>query len=810
MAGSEKKKADEKKAGKFKVFNTTMSLNTASTLPKLSLEILELIKTAQSQNGLRHNDYSRYHIYCTRKLRRLRSAKKIDFTHAPAKGQGKKGSFAQNELTPDVVTDPRHLMIALFNAERAWASAMEIQQEESSGEKNADSHSHLLSRLRKAAKWADLLQELCLVRCDARSGLEAEAYCAWIKSALSLVTSDWQGGLEHLGRCSAIYSQLKEVAAHRRRELFAARLSEIEPSERYCRYQAMRKQGKKASEAAAASALQIGSGSVDLRNKIDQALAEHQVVSLQGGDGVSAIAWRRTLLPVRSEKLRKGLSAAQDKASQLAAILASVPLPAASGDGTSMSPGMHTNTNSETVVAIETAFLELFSMYEDVSKIALTESARLTRIGQEAQAADNLAIDAYAKFLRLRYQYDRHLISINNAAASFYATEANLKNPSASTEGATGIASVVSSKKNATSKKRKMYATSLGNSNTLNPAALSSVWNNSFLHRVLSKSGKHGENEATGVSPAEEAAASSALEVVQWYDRAKVVIEEMNALAGGNDAETVAVNKAISFPVDLDLVACIKARTLSLLAWRAFFLALSCQHKRRFVDSSDLMERAEERSNAASEAYSECQIVKQGTGSVVRVSVPSVSMFPDAPLDSTASSTLPPPVYARFALSGVSNQELSALTGLRTLSSRRSISIRAAGLLESLASRIRSDADVSSLYINGLLKLGGDSVSGEASLSKSPLPIKLERSDRVQTLVERESFASTLSAVGDAPGDVLSISYHPAAPQPLVALPVKPIVLDLAFAGVPEPVEVVQTSSGGEGGFFSSFFGGSK
>jgi len=92
--------------------------------------------------------------------------------------------------------------------------------------------------------------------------------------------------------------------------------------------------------------------------------------------------------------------------------------------------------------------------------------------------------------------------------------------------------------------------------------------------------------------------------------------------------------------------------------------------------------------------------------------------------------------------------------------------------------------------------------------------MKLERSDRAQTLIERESNASTLSAVGDSPGDVLSISHHPSAPQPLVTLPVKPIVLDLAFAGVPEPVEVQQQQqqpeSKGEGGFFTSFFGGSK
>lgn len=35
---------------------------------------LLLLKSAQSQNGLRHNDYGRYHHYCVRKMHRLRKA----------------------------------------------------------------------------------------------------------------------------------------------------------------------------------------------------------------------------------------------------------------------------------------------------------------------------------------------------------------------------------------------------------------------------------------------------------------------------------------------------------------------------------------------------------------------------------------------------------------------------------------------------------------------------------------------------------------------------------------------------------------
>jgi len=41
------------------------------------LSTLLLIKASQNQNGLRHQDYSRYHKYCVRKVHRLRKTLKI-------------------------------------------------------------------------------------------------------------------------------------------------------------------------------------------------------------------------------------------------------------------------------------------------------------------------------------------------------------------------------------------------------------------------------------------------------------------------------------------------------------------------------------------------------------------------------------------------------------------------------------------------------------------------------------------------------------------------------------------------------------
>ncbi len=43
----------------------------------IDVDILILVKSAQNQNGLRHNDYARYHHYCIRKLHRMRKSLKF-------------------------------------------------------------------------------------------------------------------------------------------------------------------------------------------------------------------------------------------------------------------------------------------------------------------------------------------------------------------------------------------------------------------------------------------------------------------------------------------------------------------------------------------------------------------------------------------------------------------------------------------------------------------------------------------------------------------------------------------------------------
>ncbi|KAJ6764301.1 SIGNAL RECOGNITION PARTICLE 68 KDA PROTEIN [Salix koriyanagi] len=53
--------------------------NSDQINPRYSINVLQLLKSAQMQHGLRHGDYARYRRYCTARLRRL--YKSLKFTH---------------------------------------------------------------------------------------------------------------------------------------------------------------------------------------------------------------------------------------------------------------------------------------------------------------------------------------------------------------------------------------------------------------------------------------------------------------------------------------------------------------------------------------------------------------------------------------------------------------------------------------------------------------------------------------------------------------------------------------------------------
>merc|ERR550514_1093166 len=113
------------------------------------LPILQIVTTAQAQNGLRHNDHHRYRQYCYRRLQRIRKA--LKFHHG-------RGRYKSAPL-PEFYVDPKFLYIPLVAAERAWAFGMQIKSDNAtSSHVSARSRAHAMRRFGKAVKQAAELQ----------------------------------------------------------------------------------------------------------------------------------------------------------------------------------------------------------------------------------------------------------------------------------------------------------------------------------------------------------------------------------------------------------------------------------------------------------------------------------------------------------------------------------------------------------------------------------------------------------------------------------------------------------------------------
>lgn len=269
----------------------------------LTLEILQMIKEAQQKHGLRHGDYQRYRGYCSRRLRRLR--KSLHFL------QGNKHRYQGREVTEELLAsgDPRYILMIVVQCERAWAHAMQLRQEANTEPRK---RFHLFGRLRKAVKHAQALEVLCTAssRCDARCKLEAQAYCAYLEGTLSTELQQWKEAMESFSKAQTIYEKLAQALGEGQRALYQQRVDELSPSLRYCAYnigdetaisdlKRMRLQGN------------ITMAGTELDHLIEQA-REKQASSL------SEVTWLGRTVPVRHEKVRLFLLAAQEAPRELA------------------------------------------------------------------------------------------------------------------------------------------------------------------------------------------------------------------------------------------------------------------------------------------------------------------------------------------------------------------------------------------------------------------------------------------------------------------------------------------------------------
>ncbi|CAM6094524.1 unnamed protein product [Calypogeia fissa] len=255
--------------------------------PKFSLNVLQLIKISQAQHGLRHGvDYKRYRRYCTARLMRL--YKSLGFKHG-------RGKYTKKQIVESTVTNVRYLHIVLYLAERAWSYAMEIKE---GG--NTRQQSHLIRRLGKAAKWANLLNRLCNEKADSRTALEAFAYAEHMRGNLLIEReNDWETAVKKLKSARAVYDKLGKIGDVENQVLCRQRVEELDALIKYCTYKLDR------SDMRGSDILDLstpeGPAYDLLQSKLEAVMAE---AIIQQAVSMTELEWLGRKWPINNEKTR--------------------------------------------------------------------------------------------------------------------------------------------------------------------------------------------------------------------------------------------------------------------------------------------------------------------------------------------------------------------------------------------------------------------------------------------------------------------------------------------------------------------------
>ena len=269
-----------------------------------TLEIFNVVKSSHALHGLRHGDYVRYRQYCTRRLHRIR--KVVGLTHG-------KGRFIKRQLEPNMIRDAKALMLPLYMAERAWAYAMALKRENTAQESRP--RFHLLSRLNKAAKWSQVLSQLCAARGDERTALEAEAYSGFMFGNMHLEREQWAPALTQLKKTRTICRELCRVSRSDQVHLYKTVAEEVEPSIRFCAYN-LKRLGEEVAgdgdeegmESGAMEELLDGGETGDiLRGKLEAVLNESRA---RQAENLSELVVLGERVPITSEKVRHAPRAA--------------------------------------------------------------------------------------------------------------------------------------------------------------------------------------------------------------------------------------------------------------------------------------------------------------------------------------------------------------------------------------------------------------------------------------------------------------------------------------------------------------------
>lgn len=265
----------------------------------VKVDVLAQVKQAQSVNGIRHSDYLRYRRFCCRKMRRLRAAARFTY------GRGR--TFEKRQFSPEECAEPKVTALLLFNAERAWSSAMQLRQHLML-KPSSHTRNHLLRRLRKAVKWSERLH--AVTSADTKTNLEASAYHSIMCAYLELELKHAEQAHLHLQQAKTVLERLRDVSDSLEAVKYADKLQSIAPMLSLCR--SLLHHSVSDSELLQ---LKFSSNADELITaQIEALLAEGRQQRLEAAGDVEIYGKRFT---IKNEKAREALRKAEEAASAM-------------------------------------------------------------------------------------------------------------------------------------------------------------------------------------------------------------------------------------------------------------------------------------------------------------------------------------------------------------------------------------------------------------------------------------------------------------------------------------------------------------
>jgi len=265
--------------------------------PFLSMNVLEIITEERNMHGLRHQDYQRYRRYCTQKIHNLRKFLKLT--------QGKK-RYQKKEITVDIINNIKHLYVFLFSAERAWSYAMQLKTESIDEPRK---HYHLMKRLKKAAFYANQLEDVCknYEKIDEKTILDVQGYAALMTGYKLFEEQDWQAAFEKFAIARTIYEKLAAAGDPQQEALCHSTIDSIDPNIRYCAYNLKIKNTSGEDDIAALVEMKLKSSATGANFLDDKIEALLQKKIHEKASQFTSITWRNHNIDIKNAKIAENI-----------------------------------------------------------------------------------------------------------------------------------------------------------------------------------------------------------------------------------------------------------------------------------------------------------------------------------------------------------------------------------------------------------------------------------------------------------------------------------------------------------------------